>query len=563
MKKRSVIFLGLGLALMNSEITLALTTQELNNYALDVYTERYVGSRRLEDYLEANGVNIKEYNKYLKELDTYNKSEEFTWERIENGSIIIDEILFSDEDVRKEYEKVLAVLKSERLAYEFVKKNMLNDPEKFISKFNSNIKDMEKIREAVEDKYGRKITGVEEAMFDKFDDYRYVLYMSVNGGYYIPDDEEISMDMAEDMIREGYGYKILGLTDEDIKKYKEFIKKRDEYDKILISYAKSYSMFQTIHTEIMSKYGKDIYESLSDKERMNIYKKSIEGFIFDEKKATKEIINVLISKGILSKDDLVVEDENSVIEQGGSGGDPWNELQKYLEEKNKLSSKIQLLSSMYNVNGISDIFENLGKSFVCVKYKDIEINTQIRLSVDDKLEGEMIGRLFETLEKELGIKAIFSKDKVLTFFENKINVLDLSFEEEEGIEFYKLAEVFKKIGINLYLKDINFNENSEVEGSESSNGFVYKMILNFENRMVEFNLGESKEVKISYIHELLRALGVRFVTSLDSVLVCKDNEIKISKVFGSGDSKISIDDLKTLLEDIGEKVNIQVIKESM
>lgn len=563
MKKRSVIFLGLGLALMNGGITLALTTQELNNYALDVYTERYVGSRRLEDYLEANGVNIKEYNKYLKELDAYNKSTEFTWERIENGSLIIDEILFSDEAVRKEYEKVLDVLKSERLAYEFVKKNMLNDPEEFISKFNSNIKDMGKVRKAVEEKYGRKITGVEETMFDRFDDYRYVLYMSVNGGYFAPKDEEISMDMAEDMIHEGYGYKILGLTDEDIKKYTEFIKKRDEYDKILISYAKSYSMFQTIHTEIMSKYGKDIYESLSDKERMNIYKKSLEGFIFDEKKAMKEIINVLISKGILSKEDLVVEGENSVIEQGNSGVDPWNELQKYLEEKNKLSSKIQLLSSIYSTNGISNVFENLGESFVFAKYKDVEINTQIRLSIDDKLEGEMIGRLFETIEKELGIKTIFSKDKVLTFFENKVNVFDLSFDEKEGIEFYKLVEIFKKIGINLYLKDIDFNESSEIESSESSNDYIYKMILNFENRMVEFNLGESKEIKISYIRELFRTLDVKFITSLDSVLVCKDNEIKISKVFGTDDNEISIDDLKTLLEDIGEKVNIQVIKEGM
>ena len=55
-------------------------------------------------------------------------------------------------------------------------------------------------------------------------------------------------------------------------------------------------------------------------------------------------------------------------------------------------------------------------------------------------------------------------------------------------------------------------------------------------------------------------MDAKVIVSLDSVIVLKDNEIKVSKTFGINDDTISISKLKRLFEDIGENVSIKVIK---
>lgn len=567
-KKGNAVFLGLGFALLSYTNASALTQQELNNYVLESYAERYEGSSRLEAYLKRNGVDMNEYKQYVKELNAYKNSSEYTWEKIENGSILIDEMLFSDTKVKKEYEKALEKLGSDRLAYEFVKKNMMNDSERFISRFESQIKSMKKIRSAFVDKFDREMTNLEEVWLSDPDTVRHAFYAGVNGGILVPSEALINMENLVDVVENGGGYRVLELSEKDIEKYKSFIKKRDNYDTILINYAKSCAMFDSIYNEILSKYNKDIFKELSDKERLNIYNESVKGFVFNEENAKKKIIKILISKNVISKDDLVDEDKDGINFKDTSNTNPWVELNKYLKDNPTLNTNVQSLSSFYEGTGFTTIFEDLADKFIYAKYKDEDINTYLRITNDNIVNGAMFGDLLNILESSVDLRTIFSKKEMLTYFENKISTFKLAVDDETKIEFKKMVDMFKSIGIELYLKDIDYSEDEagevqEVESNtESKDGQVnYKMNINFDDKMAVYSLGENDAIQFENLEEIMDLFGAKCVVSSDSVLIYKDNKIIISKAFGLEDKEISTSKFKALLEDINVKVNIQVIKE--
>ena len=548
--KKNIIFLGLGIALMSGDTVLALTQEELNNYILEGQAERYVSSKMLEDFLKKNGVSIKEYKTYIEELNKYSESTEFLWERLENGSIIMDEILFSDNDIKKEYEKALEALGTENMAYNYIKKNMINNPKMFISKFETNFQDMDKVCEAFKKKFNRDLNDLEKAVLEDGGTAKELLYIGANNGYLT----EQQIFYVED----GIGYKVLGLTDEDLKTYMTFIKKRDKYDELAIKYLKSYAMYQSIALEINDKYKVDIYKDLTDSERMSIYNKSVDGFIFNEKKAKEKVLDLLVSKKILTKEDLEEKEESNKNKEEKNTSNPWEELKKHLKDKKKNDN--QSITSLYATQGISSVYENLSEYSIGVKYKNEDIDTEIRLPQDDMLSKSVLGKLFSVLEERIDLKSIFGKEDVLTLLDNEISVLNLSFDEAKGMAFKDAVEVFKDMGINMYLKKVDYSE--EIYEEQDNSG-ADKMVLNFKDKMIEYDLSGSEDIKIENVKEILNILDAKVIVSLDSVIVLKDNEIKISKTFGINDDTISISKLKRLFEDIGEKVSIKVIKEGM
>ena len=545
--KKNIIFLGLGIALMSGDTVLALTQEELNNYILEEQAERYVSSKMLEDFLKKNGVSIKEYKTYIEELNKYSESTEFLWERLENGSIIMDEILFSDNDIKKEYEKALEALGTENMAYNYIKKNMINNPKMFISKFETNFQDMDKVCEAFKKKFNRDLNDLEKAVLEDGGTAKELLYIGANNGYLT----EQQIFYVED----GIGYKVLGLTDEDLKTYMTFIKKRDKYDELAIKYLKSYAMYQSIALEINDKYKVDIYKDLTDSERMSIYNKSVDGFIFNEKKAKEKVLDLLISKKILTKEDLEEKEESNKSKEENNTSNPWEELKKHLKDKKKNDN--QSITSLYATQGISSVYENLSEYSIGVKYKNEDIDTEIRLPQDNMLSKSVLGKLFSVLEERIDLKSIFGKEDVLTLLDNEISVLNLSFDEAKGMAFKDAVEVFKDMGINMYLKKVDYSE--EIYEEQDNSG-ADKMVLNFKDKMIEYDLSGSEDIKIEKVKEILNILEAKVIVSLDSVIVLKDNEIKISKTFGINDDTISISKLKRLFEDIGEKVSIKVIK---
>lgn len=545
--KKNIIFLGLGIALMSGDTVLALTQEELNNYILEEQAERYVSSKMLEDFLKKNGVSIKEYKTYIEELNKYSESTEFLWERLENGSIIMDEILFSDNDIKKEYEKALEALGTENMAYNYIKKNMINNPKMFISKFETNFQDMDKVCEAFKKKFNRDLNDLEKAVLEDGGTAKELLYIGANNGYLT----EQQIFYVED----GIGYTVLGLTDEDLKTYMTFIKKRDKYDELAIKYLKSYAMYQSIALEINDKYKVDIYKDLTDSERMSIYNKSVDGFIFNEKKAKEKVLDLLISKKILTKEDLEEKEESNKSKEENNTSNPWEELKKHLKDKKKNDN--QSITSLYATQGISSVYENLSEYSIGVKYKNEDIDTEIRLPQDNMLSKSVLGKLFSVLEERIDLKSIFGKEDVLTLLDNEISVLNLSFDEAKGMAFKDAVEVFKDMGINMYLKKVDYSE--EIYEEQDNSG-ADKMVLNFKDKMIEYDLSGSEDIKIEKVKEILNILEAKVIVSLDSVIVLKDNEIKISKTFGINDDTISISKLKRLFEDIGEKVSIKVIK---
>lgn len=545
--KKNIIFLGLGIALMSGDTVLALTQEELNNYILEGQAERYVSSKMLEDFLKKNGVSIKEYKTYIEELNKYSESTEFLWERLENGSIIMDEILFSDNDIKKEYEKALEALGTENMAYNYIKKNMINNPKMFISKFETNFQDMDKVCEAFKKKFNRDLNDLEKAVLEDGGTAKELLYIGANNGYLT----EQQIFYVED----GIGYTVLGLTDEDLKTYMTFIKKRDKYDELAIKYLKSYAMYQSIALEINDKYKVDIYKDLTDSERMSIYNKSVDGFIFNEKKAKEKVLDLLISKKILTKEDLEEKEESNKSKEENNTSNPWEELKKHLKDKKKNDN--QSITSLYATQGISSVYENLSEYSIGVKYKNEDIDTEIRLPQDNMLSKSVLGKLFSVLEERIDLKSIFGKEDVLTLLDNEISVLNLSFDEAKGMAFKDAVEVFKDMGINMYLKKVDYSE--EIYEEQDNSG-ADKMVLNFKDKMIEYDLSGSEDIKIEKVKEILNILDAKVIVSLDSVIVLKDNEIKVSKTFGINDDTISISKLKRLFEDIGEKVSIKVIK---
>lgn len=545
--KKNIIFLGLGIALMSGDTVLALTQEELNNYILEEQAERYVSSKMLEDFLKKNGVSIKEYKTYIEELNKYSESTEFLWERLENGSIIMDEILFSDNDIKKECEKALEALGTENMAYNYIKKNMINNPKMFISKFETNFQDMDKVCEAFKKKFNRDLNDLEKAVLEDGGTAKELLYIGANNGYLT----EQQIFYVED----GIGYTVLGLTDEDLKTYMTFIKKRDKYDELAIKYLKSYAMYQSIALEINDKYKVDIYKDLTDSERMSIYNKSVDGFIFNEKKAKEKVLDLLISKKILTKEDLEEKEESNKSKEENNTSNPWEELKKHLKDKKKNDN--QSITSLYATQGISSVYENLSEYSIGVKYKNEDIDTEIRLPQDNMLSKSVLGKLFSVLEERIDLKSIFGKEDVLTLLDNEISVLNLSFDEAKGMAFKDAVEVFKDMGINMYLKKVDYSE--EIYEEQDNSG-ADKMVLNFKDKMIEYDLSGSEDIKIEKVKEILNILEAKVIVSLDSVIVLKDNEIKISKTFGINDDTISISKLKRLFEDIGEKVSIKVIK---
>lgn len=570
LKRKSAIFLGLSLVLMSYSNASALTGEELNDYVLSSYGERYQSSDRLEAYLKANGVDMKEYKQYLKELNKYNTSTEYVWEKVENGSLLIDEILFSDKNVRKEYDKALKLLGSDKLAYDFVRRNMINNPNKFITKFESDMKNLEKIGMAIEDKFNRKLTDWEKLWLTDIRTMKHALYAATSGGILIPPDDVVNMDNLLDLIIEGEGYKVIGLSDENIKKYREFIKIRSKYDSLMISYVKKYSMFESIYTEILNKYNKDIFKELTDVERLNIYNSSLDGFIFNELEAKEKILKALISKGKLTKEEIENADKNESVSSNNDGNyvNPWAELSNHLKNNSSSIENVQSLSSLYDGKGLSVIFEDMLEKFIYCKYKDKDINTYLRVSKENVVSGPMLGELLDALDTELSLKRVFSKKEMLTFFENKINVFKWQLDEEKGIAFDKIASIFKELGISLYLKDIDYEEDSSVNDDTSTETEVqgnssesYSMKLNFEDKMAIFDLGETQAIQFEDIDEILGVFDAKCIMAQESILVYKENQIKISNSFGLKDKEISVDKFKKLLNDMGIKVNIKVTKE--
>ena len=173
------------------------------------------------------------------------------------------------------------------------------------------------------------------------------------------------------------------------------------------------------------------------------------------------------------------------------------------------------------------------------------------------LSKSVLGKLFSVLEERIDLKSIFGKEDVLTLLDNEISVLNLSFDEAKGMAFKDAVEVFKDMGINMYLKKVDYSE--EIYEEQDNSG-ADKMVLNFKDKMIEYDLSGSEDIKIEKVKEILNILEAKVIVSLDSVIVLKDNEIKISKTFGINDDTISISKLKRLFEDIGEKVSIKVIK---
>ncbi len=554
--KNTSLLLGLGLFFISSNEVLALENNDIYNYTLSSYSERYLNSSKLEAFLKSKGISSEEYKNYLKKLNNYANSNELHWEQLENHSILIDEILFSDLEVKKEYDKALKLLGSKDLAYNFVKRNLINNPSLFTSKFENTIKDEQKMIEIFKKEFNREPFNNEKKWLSDPETVKLALYSGTLN-------ENFTRPLIDIILDENKGFYGLGLSESDIETYMDFVKEREKFDNLHIEYVKNTALFEGIAADISSKYAIDIFTQLSYKDRMTIYNKSIDGFIFDESKSLKLILELLVKKGILSQNQLdSFENNSNPLPQINSKPDPWSELNEKLKSR---KSKNKSLDDLYRTIGIQSFSENLSSGVLFVKYKDLEFNTNIRLNKDKTFYETSFNELLSLLEAKIELKTIFSKKELLTYLENKISTFDHPVNEKSEITFNIIRNIFKDIGVEIYEKDINFNENNtsifEDENLTNETGKQYKASISLEDKEFTFNLGEDKNISIIDIQTMIDYLDASSVLSMDSILVLKDNDIKISKIINIKDEYVTLENTKKLLEELGEKVNIQIIED--
>ena len=509
-------------ALLNIGRSFAMEVIDINNNSLEFYPGRYSSDTELKDYLKGDGVLDEEYEKYVNYSRRYRYSKEKKWESIENGTIMLDEILFSIDEIKIEYENKLKEVKNKEQAYEIIKKSLINNSQYVIYEISNILTDKNKMVSIFNDKYTRKPTAKEEEWLSDIKTLKYALYGGELG-------REIT-NSERSMIENGIGYRVLDLYKDQIEDYAEYVTLRNKLVKKEIDYYNSIGVFSNLREKLYEKYKIDIYTKTSKSERLEIHKESINVISFNEEKAYILLEKLLIEKGLIK---VIDEDENEndtisppggSISQDSSSSNPKNELTQHLNSSQTIIRN-SLLSSLKNLYKIQKVeYENnLRDTYIWFKYKGKNINTYIRPFKNGELSKEKLKTFLDSVNTNLESKMIFSKKEMLILLEKNIKTTKLAIGEKK-LNIDDLIDPFERVGIKVYEKNIEIEEDKSDVNKESP-GDRYKVIVNMGDSMCIIPSDREGRVYINEFTTLLELIGMKYVLTTDSVLILSENEI--------------------------------------
>ena len=543
-RRTKIIITATGIVLMSAVSSFAINDLNIKNDALEFYVSRYSKVEEVKKYLEQKGIQGIEYETYVKLSKKYRYSKERKWEDIENGSVLIDTVLFTNKLIKEEYDKRLETEKDETKVYNSIKKDIINNPSYVLEIIKEAMDSKTKMKEAFKLKYERIPTEKEMLWLLDENNIKYALY----GG-------ELGREITErecSLIQQGYGYRLLGLKKAEVEEYTEYILIRDKIAPLEVTYYNSVEVFEQIYQQIHKEYKVNIYECLTEDERLEIHSKSVNGIIFNQEVAYKRVVKKLKEKGIIKDVSQNTPPSNGnggnndSIAQDSSSSNPNNELNQYLKENNS-SIRKALLSDIKELYASQKIkySSNLKNTYIYFKYKDKVVNTYIRMSEDEKLTIGNLAQLIKSINESLGSKMIFSVEDTLILIENEIKVSKVGVVDQ--MLFQELVRGFKTFGIELYEKEI-IEEKEEPRNPNVEKSFIR---IDLKEESYEIPTDEDKHMRNIDFKKLLEMMEMRYVFTTNSILILKEGKIHVIEIDAYNKGFVTAEDVKLVLDKVG------------
>ena len=403
-------------------------------------------SQSLYNFLSIYGISETQYNNYMQYFggnDIYNECEE--WYKLDSGMIFYDELLFSHP------KKQELNTSNDTTIKKAVKKELLASIDSIESYLQESIDkkycDIESIYKKI---FNIEPSTKEKEWLKKLDTLKYAAY-SGNLKRTITDDEIT-------LINQGNGHEIIsGFRTETEKdefsyiyhNYADAIEYNKELEKYAILYYQIYESFLDIREIIHFVFNIDIFDVITDNERLSIYKNSETGLRFDEIKALKNTLDLLVEKGLIELDSTTAPDDSEESDQNHSQKDnPILSINKFI--KNNKLFKIDI-SKMFlkSINNDYD-YENT----IAFKYKDKEYKTTIKYK-DGVVSENDLKSLITVISKSLKCKSVESKNKIMIHLNDKLTIVDAKNNSSENnkkeVKFDDLRNSLKEINIQLYI----------------------------------------------------------------------------------------------------------------
>ena len=548
--KKKYLFVLAGVIFLSLGKVIAISIPEIEKEILVNAPIRYAPSSSVKLFMIENGISNDEIELYIKLSKIYQYSKELKWNKVENGIYLFDEMIFSIKEIKKEYDRLLKETNNPEIAYEECKLALLNNSQYVYELIQKIVLDQQEMSSVFEKVYYRKPTDKEKLWLNDIDDLKYAIYGGELG-------REIT-DEEYELIKEGKGYELFGIDSNMITEYLKYKELEDKMFVIEKKYYNSVVVFSNIRTLVIDQYKVDINKVLTEEERLEIHKKSVSGFIFNESKAIKHVEKLLKAKGYIKAEDEVIEIPEESIIQDSSTSNPNNQLKDYLSN-NKLVLNNVLnanLKDFYKINKIK-YENNLKDTYVYVKHKNKIVNTYIRPMKNGTLSKRKLLQLIDIINQNYESKSILTKTKIMLHIDKEIKVSALDLNSAE-MPLGDVIKSFKRLSIEVYEEDILKGEKDNNEKQDES---VDRYILSIALKEENYELYSDSKGNI-YRNELLvlfEKMDINYVEVMDKIMLLRDGRIFVVDIRFIEGEYVSIETLKNIMDKLEIDADINLI----
>lgn len=472
------------------------------------YDESYV--KDLKTYLTSKSFNSEEYDKIISLLNKFKDSKVEKFWLIETGRLLFDDVIFQHIDVKPIYQKNLTKNNNDiKKASIDTKKDIIRiiddlyymyeetfniipidgikppiDSEGF--EFDEELvkKENERkltiIRNSFKNQFNRMPSQEEEAWLSDMKTIKYALY----SGYL---NRTLSKDDIK-MIDDSKGYELLQITKAEYMEFKSYIDMHQKIEELEEEYIKTRYKLTNVRAKILKEHNVDIYKSLLDYERYNVYLIATQDIVFNESKAYDYAILLLKDKGLLdsSSDNNTNNppsdnDSNNNSNNGSNNGSNNNSnnstspnkpgIEQNFTNNNFFDDLLEFKDNLKN-NKLHQIITQAAKflytvksqdktgNYLFIKINNVEFETGIFIDKDKNMTKSMLNEVFYLIKNKIDLKTVVSKEKVLVqgnnniIFESKKNI----FENEKG-KFDNIKKLLNKLNIDIYTKYVLLDNN--------------------------------------------------------------------------------------------------------
>lgn len=436
--------------------SMAISKNDIKRKTLESIESKGTLNKGFYEYLslKKDEVLISMYEGYIGSYK-YMDKDLLKWYEIDSGSIFFDEILFSHPKVIKLYNeiKVETGIEKDEVLKKLTKNELIlsiDEVDELIKESLIEYTDKNKMFEKI---YNRKPNSKESEWLNNLNTLRYAAY----SGYFKGNLNDESIEK----INNDEGYKLLGY---EFSRYDaitidmRYIYTINEYE---IEYFKLYDNFNFINSYIKSKFNINIFASLSEKERSQILKNSMDGFKFNDQKAYDQCLSLLYEKGLIKKNENI-EDENKNEEGKKPSGNaqiqmpPRVERDEFFKDLQKNSPRLYDLYKFLNKK-YSDMFKNIKASSqydkeIWFKYDGNEYRTYIGCK-EGNLPVATAKQLVNVVSKQLNGSAVYARYEAMLQIDKEITTFEEMGINGPNISFGYIKQKFEQMGVEVYLKN--------------------------------------------------------------------------------------------------------------